>query len=90
MQNVMLGAMTQVVVRISDRLAEALDDLVARGIAETRSDAVRQAIETFVDIERRKRIGAEIVAGYERFPQTEEEYRGADEATIKMIAEEPW
>ncbi len=81
---------TRLVVRISDSLAAALDGLVERGVAESRSDAVRQALETFLDADRRQRIGDAIVAGYERIPQTEEELAWVDDATRRMISEEPW
>jgi hypothetical protein len=43
-----------------------------------------------VDRHRRRRIGEAIVEGYRRHPQTEEEIGWADEATVRMIAEEPW
>ncbi len=35
-------------------------------------------------------IGARIVAGYGAIPQTPEELAGLDEATARLIAEEPW
>jgi hypothetical protein len=43
-----------------------------------------------VDRHRRRQIGARIVEGYRRQPQTDEEVAWADAAAVRMIAEEPW
>lgn len=80
----------QVVARLSDDLVAAIDDLVSEGLFESRSDAIRRALEFVVDAERRKRIGKAIVEGYLRIPQTEDEIAWADAAAIAMIKEEPW
>jgi len=82
--------MAQVVTRLDDKLVADLDGLVADGFVASRSEGVRVAVQKLVDEQRRRRIGAEIVAGYERMPQTEEELAGIDEATRALIAEEPW
>lgn len=82
--------MAQLVTRIKEDLAAQVDDLVERGMVESRSDAVRQGLEMLVDRHRRDRVAAAIVAGYEAHPQTEEEVAWADAATRRMIAEEPW
>jgi hypothetical protein len=39
---------------------------------------------------RRERIGAQIVEGYQRQPQSDDEVGWADEATRRMIGDEPW
>jgi Arc/MetJ-type ribon-helix-helix transcriptional regulator len=82
--------MAQVVTRLDDKLVADLDSLVADGFVASRSEGVRVALEKLVDEQRRRRIGAEIVAGYERQPQTDEELAGLDAATRALIAEEPW
>jgi Arc/MetJ-type ribon-helix-helix transcriptional regulator len=82
--------MAQVVARLNDDLVAAVDDLVSEGVFESRSDAIRRALEFVVDAERRTRIGDAIVAGYERIPETAEELRWAEAATAAMIADEPW
>jgi len=81
---------SQLVTRIDDDLAREIDALVSEGVVKSRSDAVRQALRELVDRHRRRRIGEAIVEGYRRQPQTEEEIGWADEASIRMIAEEPW
>lgn len=82
--------MTQYVTRIDDDLAERVDQLIAEGVVDSRSDAVRKGLEVLIDQTRRRRVADEIVAGYRHQPQSEHEVAWADEATIRMIAEEPW
>jgi metal-responsive CopG/Arc/MetJ family transcriptional regulator len=82
--------MTQIVTRLDERLVADLDGLVADGLAASRSEAVRMALEMLVDEHRRRRMGAEIVAGYERQPETDEELAQAEQATRALIEEEPW
>lgn len=82
--------MTQLVTRIDDDLAEGIDLLIAQGVAESRSDAVRKGLHALIEQTRRRRAAEVIVAGYRRRPQTEAEVAWADEATTRMIADEPW
>jgi metal-responsive CopG/Arc/MetJ family transcriptional regulator len=82
--------MAQVVTRLDDKLVADLDGLVADGVVANRSEGVRVALEKLVDEERRRRIGAEIVAGYESCPETDEEIAQAERATRALIEEEPW
>ena len=82
--------MAQLVTRIDDDMAAQIDDLVADGSVESRSDAVRRGLEALIDAYRRRRIGAAIADGYRRCPQTQQEVGWADAATAAMIAEEPW
>ena len=67
-----------------------MDELVVEGVVTSRSEAVRLGLERLVDQARRRRIGEEIVAGYRRRPQTEDELAGLDQATAGLIGEEPW
>ena len=82
--------MAQLVTRVDDRLIEQIDELVEQGVVESRSEAVRFALTALIDRHRRHRIGAEIVEAYRRLPQTEGELGWADDATRRMITEEPW
>jgi metal-responsive CopG/Arc/MetJ family transcriptional regulator len=81
---------SQLVTRIDDDLARDLDSLVADGVVESRSEAVRQALRELIDRHRRRKIGEAIVEGYLRQPQTDEELGWTDAAAIRMIEEEPW
>lgn len=82
--------MAQLVTRIDDGLARQLDQLVADGVAASRSDAVRQALEVLIDRHRRDKTAQAIVLGYQCRPQTDDDVAWADTATAKMIEEEPW
>lgn len=82
--------MAQLVTRLDDELAAAVDELVAAGVVTNRSEAVRLGLERLVDRYRRDQIGMRIVDGYRSQPQTEAEVGWADEASIRMIADEPW
>jgi Arc/MetJ-type ribon-helix-helix transcriptional regulator len=82
--------MAQVVTRLDDKLVADLDGLVADGFVASRSEGVRVGLERLVEEHRRRRIGAEIIAGYERQPETDEELAQAERATRALIEEEPW
>jgi Arc/MetJ-type ribon-helix-helix transcriptional regulator len=82
--------MTQVVARLDDKLVANLDRLVAEGFVASRSEAVRIGLEKLVEERRRQQIAAEIVAGYGRHPETDEELAQAERATRALIEEEPW
>lgn len=82
--------MTQLVTRIDEELAREIDALIAEGVVESRSDAVRRALRTLVDRHRRRRIGEAIVAGYREQPQTDVEIGWAHQAAVRMIEDEPW
>lgn len=82
--------MAQLVTRIDHRLAGDIDSLVSDGVVANRSEAVRMGLEQLVSQHRRRQIGAEIVEGYRRLPQTDEELTGLGAATQALIKEEPW
>jgi Arc/MetJ-type ribon-helix-helix transcriptional regulator len=86
----MLSAMHQLVTRVDDELVAAVDELVASGVAASRSEAVRLGLEQLVDRTRRQQVGARIVEGYRLLPQDEANVGWADESTVQMIGEEPW
>ncbi|MFH1331343.1 MAG: hypothetical protein ABIJ48_11900 [Actinomycetota bacterium] len=75
---------------MTDDLVALVDRLVDEGIVASRSAAVHRGLQILVDRERRRRTGEAIVRGYQALPQTDEEVRWADEATRRMIAQEPW
>lgn len=80
----------QLVTRLDDSVVSQVDDLIADGVVTSRSDAVRQGLDLLVDRHRRLRVAAAITEGYRMQPQTEAEMRWSDEATARMIADEPW
>jgi Arc/MetJ-type ribon-helix-helix transcriptional regulator len=80
----------QIAVRIPDTLAKSLDDLVSEGRFETKAEAIRAALQTLVDQERRRKVGELIADGYRRIPQDEDELEAARRAAIRSIEQEPW
>lgn len=82
--------MAQLVTRVDEELAAAVDQLVKAGVVASRSEAVRVGLERFVDRCRRDEIGAQIARGYRERPQDDAEVAWADESSVRMIAEEPW
>jgi Arc/MetJ-type ribon-helix-helix transcriptional regulator len=82
--------MAQLVTRVEDDLAAAVDELVAAGVVASRSEAVRLGLERLVDRFRRDEIGSRILRGYRAVPQTDEELGWADEASVRMITDESW
>lgn len=81
---------TQLAVRLSADVVAQIDLMVKQGKFSSRADALRTALETFLDAEQRRLIGDAIADGYRRIPQTEEELAGAEASVRAMIAEEPW
>ena len=79
-----------ITVQIADEAAAALEELVRVGRFATREDAVRSALAEFVERDRRRRIGDEIVEGYRRLPQSDGDVLAATAAAIVSIHEEPW
>lgn len=82
--------MVQLVTRIPDEVAEAIDDLVRARVFASRSDAVRAGLDAVIERERRAAVGRSIVDGYRRIPQDRDDLAWSDAATAAMIAEEPW
>jgi Arc/MetJ-type ribon-helix-helix transcriptional regulator len=80
----------QIAVRIPDALAESLDDLVSEGRFETKAEAIRAALQTLIDQERRRKVGELIADGYRRIPQDEHELESRRRAAIRSIEQEPW
>lgn len=69
---------------------DAVDRMVIDGEVASRSDAVRVALEQLVDQRRRSATARQIVSGYQRIPETQEELAWAERNTRRLIDEEPW
>ncbi|MDQ3409338.1 MAG: ribbon-helix-helix domain-containing protein [Actinomycetota bacterium] len=80
----------QLVTRVPEAVARAIDGLVEDGVFASRSDAVRAGLEAVIEDERRAALGRAIVDGYRRIPQNADDLGWPDAATAAMIAEEPW
>jgi hypothetical protein len=74
---------------MSDDRVRAIDELVAAGRA-SRAAVIVEAIDRLVSDLERERIDREIVEGYTRIPQTDEELEWAEESALRSIRDEPW
>ncbi len=83
-------ATEQIAVRLPQELLAQVDDLVARGIYESRAAAVRAGVEAVAEAERRRQIDRALVAGYQRSPAGEAEREAAIASLRDAILEEPW
>ncbi len=80
---------TQTLVQLNDDLLRQLDERAAKE-GRSRSALIRDAIEAYLFDADKARIDREIIEGYERIPETEEEIQAAKRSTRRMIEEEPW
>lgn len=83
-------ATEQIAVRLPEELLAVLDDLVARGVYESRAAAVRSGIEAVVELDRRRLTDRAIIGGYRRVPPTDAEREAAISSLRDAIVEEPW
>jgi len=80
----------QIAVRLPEELLAVLDDLVSRGVYDTRAAAVRAGIEAVLELDRRRLTDLAVVEGYRRTPPTEVERAAAIASLREAILEEPW
>ncbi len=78
-----------ITVRMSEDRVRAIDELVASG-RPSRAAVIVEAIDKLLADLERERIDREIVEGYTRIPQTDEELEWADWSTEESVREEPW
>lgn len=83
-------ATEQIAVRLPEELLELLDDLVARGVYQSRAAAVRAGIEAVLGADQRRLTDDAIIDGYHRTPPTEAEGHAAIGSLKDAILEEPW
>jgi metal-responsive CopG/Arc/MetJ family transcriptional regulator len=82
--------MAQLVTRVDEALLHEVDEFIAQGGAANRSELVRMGLERLLEEHRRRKIGQQIAAGYQLFPETSTDLMGLDAATRALILEEPW
>ncbi len=80
----------QVPTRFTEAEVQALDEMVADGVARSRSHAIRLAVERLVEAHRREQVGRSIVEAYTALPQTAEEDDLAMASAIAMTEAESW
>ena len=81
---------TPVPTRFTDEELDLIDELVASGIAETRSAVIRRGIHHLSDSVRRAGVGAAIAESYRLHPQTSEDDALAMSSAIALTEAEPW
>ena len=70
-------------------MVKEVDRLVAAGRYESRTDAVRVALERLLDEVRRQDVDEAIVRGYERVPDGPVD-TWVEAATEALVKDEPW
>jgi Arc/MetJ-type ribon-helix-helix transcriptional regulator len=75
----------QIALRISDELARKLDETLVHGFA-TRSEALRVAIEEFVERRESTKLDKALTDGYSRLPPTDIDEWGSVEAAHAVAA----
>jgi predicted DNA-binding protein len=86
----MVMARTQTLVQLTDELVALLDESAARQ-GRSRSDLIREAIESFLAEDAEAEISRRIVEGYERIPQADDGLdRWARRAARDLVEEETW
>ena len=83
-------ATEQIAVRLPRELLEEIDDLVARGVYESRAAAVRAGVEAVAESERRRQVDQAVIKGYQRRPAGAAEREAAIASLRDAILEEPW
>ena len=81
---------TQVPTRFDAAQLALLDQLVEAGLAHSRSELIRLAVEQLHEAHRRRSIGQTIADGYRKTPQTETENDWATANAIALTEAEPW
>ncbi len=76
--------------RFTEDEVALIDDLVARGIAESRSAVIRRGVHHLAESIHRASVGASIAASYREHPQTREDDELAMASAMAMTEAEPW
>jgi Arc/MetJ-type ribon-helix-helix transcriptional regulator len=85
-----LMASEQIAVRLPRELLDEVDDLVSRGVYESRAAAVRAGVEAVAESERRRQVDQAVIEGYQRHPAGVGEREAAIASLRDAILEEPW
>ena len=87
----MLSRMTTPVpTRFTDEELALIDQLVDRGVADSRSAVIRRGVHHLADSVHRAQVGEAIAAAYRAVPQTREDDELAMANAIAMTEAEPW
>jgi Arc/MetJ-type ribon-helix-helix transcriptional regulator len=81
---------TPVPTRFTDEELALIDELVTKGIGDSRSAVIRRGIHHLADAIHRAQIGAAIAESYREHPQGAEDDALAMANAIAMTEAEPW
>lgn len=81
---------TQIAVKLPDEVVSAVDRLVEEGAYDSRSQAVRSALDRLLRESRSRRIDEAFRQGFQRRPDRPEEVADATRLAIDAIHDEPW
>ena len=84
------GMTTPVPTRFTDAELALIDELVAKGIGNSRSAVIRRGVLHLADAVRRAQIGEAIARSYREHPQSPEDDALAMANAIAMTEAEPW
>ena len=76
--------------KLPDGLLRDVDGLIGAGGFESRSHAVRTALQSLIRAERCKVIDEAFASGFAAHPETDEELADATRLAIESIDDEPW
>ena len=81
---------TPVPTRFTDEELALIDELVTKGIGDSRSAVIRHGVHHLADTIRRAQIGEAIAQSYREQPQSSEDDALAMANAIAMTEAEPW
>lgn len=81
---------TPVPTRFTDDEIALIDELVEKGIGESRSAVIRQGVRHLADAVQRTRVGASIAESYRQLPQSPDDDDLAMANAVALTEAEPW
>lgn len=81
---------TPVPTRFTDEELSLIDELVTKGLGDSRSAVIRRGVHHLAEAVRRAQIGAAIAQSYREHPQGPEDDALAMASALAMTEAEPW
>ncbi len=81
---------TQIAVKIPEEILARLDEMVALGLFQNRSAAVRQALETLLVAHKRRAVDRAFRDAFQYNPETDDEMKETRRLAIEAIHDEVW
>jgi Arc/MetJ-type ribon-helix-helix transcriptional regulator len=81
---------TQIAVKIPEEILARIDEMVAKGLLQSRSAAVRQGLETLLVAHKRQALDHAFRDGFRENPETDHEMKEAYLLAIESIHDEVW